>query len=70
MSINYGRKGTNKSVEGVTKFHYPFMGGGSRYISARITPAMLVTKFQAPIMGGGDHKVKFQGILKLTSDKV
>ena len=33
VSINYGREGTNKSVGGITKFQYPFMGGSpnSRY---------------------------------------
>ncbi len=50
VSINYGR-GTNKSVGGITKFQYPFMGGGS-------------PKSRNPL-GGGDHKIKFQGIWNL-----
>ncbi len=41
--------GTNKSVGGITKFHYPFMGGGgspnSRY----------------PLWGGGVIKTNFKG---------
>ncbi len=41
--------GTDKSVGGITKFQYPFMGGGGHQIPG--------THY-----GGGDHKIKFQGI--------
>ncbi len=48
VCINYGREGTNKSVQGgggITKFQYPFMGG--------------ITKFHCdiPIIGGSQNPI-------------